>query len=151
MAKLPGMLWEFVANLADESSCPRQLDRVSSSGGFWNFFSQTYHFYSEMPRNVEIKAYVSCMASLRAKASELSKSNGEEIKQSDTFFNVNQGRLKLRHLIGTDAQLVYYERGDKEGPKLSDYHIVTTDKPDDMSKVLSKALGIRGGNAYFFK
>ena len=104
-----------------------------------------------MPRNVEIKAYVSCMASLRAKASELSKSNGEEIKQSDTFFNVNQGRLKLRHLIGTDAQLVYYERGDKEGPKLSDYHIVTTDKPDDMSKVLSKALGIRGGNAYFFK
>ena len=38
-----------------------------------------------------------------------------------------------------------------KGPKLSDYHIVTTDKPDDMSKVLSKALGIRGGNAYFFK
>ena len=68
-----------------------------------------------MPRNVEIKAYVSCMASLRAKASELSKSEGTEILQSDTFFNVNQGRLKLRHLIGTDAQLVYYERGDKEG------------------------------------
>ena len=60
------------------------------------------------------------------------------------FFTTNQGRLKLRHLIGTDAQLVYYDRSDKEGPKLSDYHIVTTDQPDELSKVLSKALGVRG-------
>ena len=97
-----------------------------------------------MPRNVEIKAYVSCMASLRKRASELSKSDGVEIKQSDTFFNTKEGRLKLRHLIGTDAQLVYYDRSDKEGPKLSDYHIVTTDKPEDLSKVLSMALGVRG-------
>ena len=77
-------------------------------------------------------------------AAELSKSDGVEIKQSDTFFTTNQGRLKLRHLIGTDAQLVYYDRSDKEGPKLSDYHIVTTDQPEELSKVLSKALGVRG-------
>ena len=97
-----------------------------------------------MPRNVEIKAFVTCMSSLRSKAAELSKSDGVEIKQSDTFFTTNQGRLKLRHLIGTDAQLVYYDRSDKEGPKLSDYHIVTTDQPEELSKVLSKALGVRG-------
>ena len=84
------------------------------------------------------------MSSLRSKAAELSKSDGVEIKQSDTFFTTNQGRLKLRHLIGTDAQLVYYDRSDKEGPKLSDYHIVTTDQPEELSKVLSKALGVRG-------
>ena len=103
-----------------------------------------------MPRNVEIKAYVSCMASLRQRASELSKSDGVEIKQSDTFFKTNEGRLKLRHLVGTDAQLVYYDRSDKEGPKLSDYHIVTTDKPEELSKVLSKALGIRGEVMYMY-
>merc|ERR1711956_130221 len=100
--------------------------------------------FEKMPRNVEIKAFVTCMSSLRSKAAELSKSDGVEIKQSDTFFTTNQGRLKLRHLIGTDAQLVYYDRSDKEGPKLSDYHIVTTDQPEELSKVLSKALGVRG-------
>ena len=113
---------------------------------YFSFFLLEIHYqkFRKMPRNVEIKAFVSCMSSLRSKAAELSKSDGVEIMQSDTFFTTNQGRLKLRHLIGTDAQLVYYDRSDKEGPKLSNYHIVTTNQPEELSKVLSKALGVRG-------
>ena len=97
-----------------------------------------------MPRNVEIKAYVDDMAALRAKAAELSQSEGTEILQKDTFFKVENGRLKLRHLQNSDAQLIYYSRNNQEGPKLSDYHIATSNVPDDLSKVLEMALGIKG-------
>ena len=98
-----------------------------------------------MPRNIEIKAYVDDLASVRAKAKELSKSDGQEIIQRDTFFNSSQGRLKLRYyLAGRDAELIFYNRPDQEGPKLSDYHIVKTNAPDDLSKVLEGAIGIRG-------
>ena len=30
------------------------------------------------------------------------------------------------------AQLIFYDRPDVEGPKLSDYHITTVENPDDL-------------------
>ena len=97
-----------------------------------------------MPRNVEIKASVPDLEAVKTKAAQLSDSQGLEICQKDTFFAVAQGRLKLRHLVGQDAQLIFYSRNDQEGPKLSDYHIATSNVPDDLSTVLGKAIGIRG-------
>ena len=61
------------------------------------------------------------------------------------------GRLKLRHLEDGDAaQLIFYARDDKDGPKLSDYHIATSDVPNDLSTVLGKALGIRGEVTFIY-
>jgi adenylate cyclase class IV len=54
-----------------------------------------------MPRNVEIKARVSDLSAVIKKAAELSgDKDGAVIKQRDTFFNVPNGRLKLRYLQG---------------------------------------------------
>ena len=97
-----------------------------------------------MPRNVEIKTFVDNLASVMKKAAELSQSEGQKILQRDTFFNVSNGRLKLRHLQDTDAQLIYYSRSDQEGPKLSDYHIAASNVPEDLSNVLEKTIGIKG-------
>lgn len=49
-----------------------------------------------MPRNTEIKAQVRDVAKLHEVAADLSQSNGEVLEQEDTFFNSQQGRLKLR-------------------------------------------------------
>jgi adenylate cyclase class IV len=50
-----------------------------------------------MPTNIEIKARVADVSSLIRKAQELSNStDGTELNQEDTFFNVTNGRLKLR-------------------------------------------------------
>jgi adenylate cyclase class IV len=98
-----------------------------------------------MPRNVEIKASVNDLESVKAIAAKLSESGqGEEMRQSDTFFKVDTGRLKLRHLEGKDAVLIFYSRSDQEGPKLSDYFLATSNVPEDLTVVLDKALGIRG-------
>lgn len=47
-------------------------------------------------RNVEIKAKVVNIIDLLQKAKILSSSEPEIIKQNDVFYNVSQGRLKLR-------------------------------------------------------
>lgn len=50
-----------------------------------------------MPRNVEIKAKVADAEELKAKIRNLAGSEGTLIEQEDTFFNVPNGRLKLRN------------------------------------------------------
>jgi len=52
-----------------------------------------------MPRNVEIKAKVQNLSDLLSRAKDVSKSNGEILKQSDVFFKSEKGRLKLREEV----------------------------------------------------
>ena len=52
--------------------------------------------------------------------------------------------LQLRFLQNKPSQLIYYERDDKSGPKMSDYFITTTNEPDDLGNVLLQALGEKG-------
>ncbi len=97
-----------------------------------------------MPTNIEIKARVRDLDSLRARAQQLSSRPAQLIPQVDTFFVSPRGRLKLRELGPSSGQLVYYERDDRDGPKRSDYHIVETADVAGLRETLSLALGIRG-------
>jgi predicted adenylyl cyclase CyaB len=97
-----------------------------------------------MARNIEIKARVRNPKALREKAAGLSDSLPEIIQQEDTFFNSSRGRLKLRAMPLACAQLIYYERPDQNGPKLSSYQIFETGNPEGLKAILSSALGIRG-------
>ena len=97
-----------------------------------------------MPANIEIKARVRDFPGLKRRAEALADSPLEVIPQEDTFFIVPKGRLKLRLLAPDRAQLVFYERPDRDGPKRSDYFIFNTDDPENLKTALKLALGIRG-------
>ena len=97
-----------------------------------------------MPTNIEIKARVHDLAALRRRAEELSDTPVRVIPQEDTFFHTPKGRLKLRLLQAGQAQLVYYERPDQDGPKRSSYHIFETSDPQGLQTALRLALGVRG-------
>ena len=97
-----------------------------------------------MPTNIEIKARVRDFVDLKRRAEALSDSPVEVIPQEDIFFVTSKGRLKLRLLAPDRAQLVYYERPDRDGPKRSDYFIFNTSDPENLKTALSLALGIRG-------
>ncbi|XP_044041348.1 uncharacterized protein LOC122870960 isoform X2 [Siniperca chuatsi] len=97
-----------------------------------------------MPSNVEIKAKVSDPARFAEKAAQLSQSEGTIIRQHDTFFNCSQGRLKLRDFMNGSGQLIFYERPDTDGPKLSRYSISPTNDPSSLRAVLSDALEVKG-------
>jgi predicted adenylyl cyclase CyaB len=97
-----------------------------------------------MPSNIEIKARVPNFTEIKARAEQLSSTPLEIIPQEDIFFNVPQGRLKLRILAPDYGQLIYYTRPDQEGPKRSDYHIALTSDPENLKRTLELAYGIRG-------
>lgn len=102
---------------------------------------------AKLLRNVEIKARLSGKdhwKQLINLASDLTKSNGETICQKDVFFNSKQGRLKLRYLKNKKSELIYYDRPDQEGPKLSSFHKVEVDEPETMEKILECSVGIKG-------
>lgn len=97
-----------------------------------------------MPSNIEIKAHARNFIQIKQRAEKLSDTSVEVIPQEDVFFNVPQGRLKLRILAPDRAQLIYYTRPDLEGPKRSDYHITHTSDPENLKRVLELAYGVRG-------
>jgi predicted adenylyl cyclase CyaB len=97
-----------------------------------------------MPANIEIKARLHDIAALSRRAEDLSDTPVQHIPQEDTFFNVPQGRLKLRQLEAGKGQLIYYERTDTAGPKRSNYLLAETTDPASLKKTLEAALGIRG-------
>jgi predicted adenylyl cyclase CyaB len=97
-----------------------------------------------MPSNIEIKARLRDFDAIKVCAEQLSGKLAEVLPQEDTFFNIPQGRLKLRVLSAEKGQLIYYTRPDQEGPKRSDYHIYHTSDPESLKRVLELAYGIRG-------
>uniref|UniRef100_A0A8D0E564 CYTH domain-containing protein n=1 Tax=Salvator merianae TaxID=96440 RepID=A0A8D0E564_SALMN len=97
-----------------------------------------------MPANVEIKARVRDVARLTENAERLSGTQGCTILQTDTFFHAPRGRLKLRDFRDGHGQLIFYDRPDSEGPKLSRYTVSPTDDPAGLTAVLSEALGVQG-------
>ena len=49
-----------------------------------------------MARNIEIKAHVADLTALTARAAAMADEGPTEIRQDDTFFTCDSGRLKLR-------------------------------------------------------
>ena len=97
-----------------------------------------------MPKNVEIKARVRDIEALRKRAEELSDTDVEVLCQTDTFYRVQSGRLKLRVFPDRPCELIFYRRADGVDAKASEYHIVRSDDPASFSRILEAALGVRG-------
>lgn len=95
-------------------------------------------------RNVEIKAVAAQFGRLAEQAARLADSGPFELEQDDTFFRTTAGRLKLRCFAREQAQLIYYERDDRNGPKTSFYQIIAIPDPDGLREALRLAWGIRG-------
>jgi predicted adenylyl cyclase CyaB len=95
-------------------------------------------------RNVEIKARVADLAPLRDRVRSLASAPSRVLHQTDTFFTAVRGRLKLREFFGGSGELIFYERPDRQGPKLSSYLIIPCSDPASLSELLGRALGVRG-------
>jgi len=95
-------------------------------------------------RNVEIKARVADPAALRARVAARAAAPPRLIGQTDTFFAVAHGRLKLRRFDDGTGELIFYERDDTPGPKTSTYSKAACPDASALEGVLSRALGVRG-------
>lgn len=97
-----------------------------------------------MGRNVEIKARLVDPEACFERARAIADGPEQELAQRDTFFASAQGRLKLRELSERVGCLIYYERPDAEGPKLSRYILTETGDPSGLRTALAAAWGVIG-------
>jgi adenylate cyclase class 2 len=92
--------------------------------------------------NVEIKARCSNPADIR----NYLTANGAVFKgvdeQVDTYFNVPNGRLKLRE-GNIENNLIFYERTNQAGPKNSHFHLVKVNDANALKEVLTKSIGVK--------
>mgnify|MGYP001549932326 CR=1 FL=1 len=95
-----------------------------------------------MPLSIEIKAY--CTDPVRIRnylLNQKAKFIGTDF-QRDTYFNVNNGRLKLREGKIENA-LIFYERDNQPGPKPSSIMLYKPGNNQVLRELLERASGIK--------
>jgi adenylate cyclase class IV len=97
-----------------------------------------------LARNVEIKARVQDLSEIRTNVAALASGPGEIINQTDTFFVVPQGRLKVRAFPDGSGELISYQRSNKPGPRESVYTRVPCQDAPALVGALSSVLVVRG-------
>lgn len=90
-------------------------------------------------RNIELKARLQDADTARKVCEQLRARFAGEIRQTDTYFPAENGRLKLRESEPGDDYLVQYKRPDVAAAKACDYTIAVV--PRGTKAVLAPALG----------
>jgi adenylate cyclase class 2 len=92
--------------------------------------------------NVEIKARCNDPSFIR----NYLVNRGADFKgldeQTDTYFNVTDGRLKLRE-GSIENNLIFYKRNDQPGPKRSHFHLVKIQDAAGLKHALERSCGIK--------
>ena len=92
--------------------------------------------------NIEIKARTERTNEIR----NFLQTHNAEFKgvdeQTDTYFNVSNGRLKLRQ-GKIENNLIFYNRPNQSGPKESNFDLIKIEDGDALHEMLAKAIGIK--------
>jgi predicted adenylyl cyclase CyaB len=99
---------------------------------------------SVIRRNLELKARYPNLDSAREVLLRLGAPFDHMEIQTDTYFCVHSGRLKLREIEGQTAQLIWYDRPDQHDSRISAYYLVPVPDAALLKTVLAAALGVRG-------
>jgi predicted adenylyl cyclase CyaB len=92
--------------------------------------------------NVEVKARCTNPESVRSYLLNHKADFKGVDEQTDTYFNVFSGRLKLRE-GNIENNLIFYERSNQAGPKNSRFHLVKIEDARGLKDVLAKSNGIK--------
>lgn len=93
--------------------------------------------------NVEIKARCRDLDATARAAAAAGAILDSTYNQTDTYFNVSTGRLKLRQQDGSPDELIFYRRADENSPKVSRYDRIPIMPDQKLDSILAQALGIK--------
>ena len=71
-----------------------------------------------------------------ARARELGADLYGDLRQTDTYFQVPSGRLKLRETAGHQAELIFHHRDEEGSNRASDYEIAHSAEPDALREAI---------------
>lgn len=90
---------------------------------------------------VELKSRVKDHNFFRKEFFALGARHVGTFQQTDIYFKVPEGRLKLREVKDdSTGELIYYERENIAGPKSDDIFILRVQEPQELKKILKKIL-----------
>lgn len=92
--------------------------------------------------NVEIKARCSNAAFIRNYLDQHHAEFKGTDNQTDTYFNVTTGRLKLRE-GNIENNLIFYKRDNHAGPKNSYFQLLKINEPLMLKEMLESSIGIK--------
>lgn len=92
--------------------------------------------------NVEIKAHCTNADPIRQYLIRNNAVYKGLDEQTDTYFNVVHGRLKLRE-GNIENNLIWYERANDDGPKNSHFQLVKIEDAAGLKETLIKSIGIK--------
>lgn len=93
-------------------------------------------------RNLEFKARLADPEAALTRALALGAERAADLRQTDTYFGVANGRLKLRETAGREAELIHYERDESSDRRGSDYGRVPLAEPAALRELMGRALGV---------
>ena len=94
-------------------------------------------------QNIEIKSRVPNLHIIRDLAISLGAEPHWVHHQTDTYFNAQQGRLKLREISGDEpATFISYSRSDESGSRISHYRLLPVPDAETLRTMLGETLGI---------
>jgi predicted adenylyl cyclase CyaB len=96
-----------------------------------------------MPANLELKATCADPESAHRIARSIGASDEGILCQTDTYFSVPEGRLKLREIEGVGSELISYRRPDATPARTSRFEICPVERPREMIRLLELLFGIR--------
>ena len=94
-----------------------------------------------MATNLELKARITSAAGAQECARRLGAAYQGVLHQRDTYFRVAAGRLKIREIRGSAAELIWYERDESTSERWSRYERVAIADPAPLLRVLAGACG----------
>jgi predicted adenylyl cyclase CyaB len=92
--------------------------------------------------NYEFKVKVDDINKYESILKELKPEYNGVDNQTDTYFNLSKGRLKLRE-GNIENALIYYEREDEKGAKRSDVILYKCEKDSGLKEILTKVHGVK--------
>jgi predicted adenylyl cyclase CyaB len=95
-----------------------------------------------MPVNLELKACIPERSPAFTRAQACGAEFRGALLQTDTYFQVASGRLKLREQQQGAAELIHYARSEESSERWSDYQRIPVGDPVGLKSVLSTALGV---------
>lgn len=80
---------------------------------------------------------------IRNKLAILKAKHVKTLQQTDVYFDIPKGRLKLRQINNEKTQLIYYERENTSKPKRSDVFIIEIPKNVTFMALLKRILEVK--------
>lgn len=94
-----------------------------------------------MSKNLELKARISSVSDAVCIVHQLNAKEKGILRQRDIYYNVPRGRLKLRIINNRNAELIFYNRPNKNGSRYSDYFLLSVSNAKLTDELCTSAFG----------